>query len=531
MTRFQGSVRLGVAFFFALHAASCGTNVYRGKLIRTVPRVDKSTPARYTTNLRMIELAPPHVQFAVSRVPEYGEYNHHYYERVETRSEGGFVLGGLLVGAAVVGGVSYAFASTGGAVIGGLLGGTAGMVVAEETARPHKRIGEQEVCGELINYRMGPEEPVGHAAVTIGLSHDDITISRVADSEGRVTIDLLTDLSLAERAAELESVMLVAKHEGVAQEFTLGRLGLAYLDGIKGPASGVREESADGQLGDYGKKYAIVIGVSDYEHLDPPPDSPADGPIITEGKLFDLRFADRDARAFAAHLANSAISGGDWEIHSFVDEDATFQRVDTALTEILELANRRDLIFVFFSGHARSHPRRPGDVYLLTHDFDPKVDRSGYPYSLLTELIATTKSEHVIAFIDACRSGTIGFFKGDRQPEAMVAPEEFGRRISQIRENRVVFTSASGTQPSWEDRELQHGVFTYYLVRGLEGWAPEHRFPAFVDLGELQTYVSQRVLRHTEENPEMAPQLPGLFESRGAPDENFPVAIRQKASS
>lgn len=160
------------------------------------------------------------------------------------------------------------------------------------------------------------------------------------------------------------------------------------------------------QLSTYSKKHAVVIGISDYKHL--PPTSK----VI--GSLVDLKYADKDALAFENFLRNESLSGRGWQIHSFSNGQATKSAIEDALTQVLTFANQRDLIFIFFSGHGRSHPLRPQDVFLLTYDFDPDDKRSGLEYSFLRRLIADSKAEHIIAFIDACRSGIIGFAKGNR---------------------------------------------------------------------------------------------------------------------
>lgn len=298
------------------------------------------------------------------------------------------------------------------------------------------------------------------------------------------------------------------------------RIDFQYESGQKGGRNVRETVERKPQLGEYGKKYAIVIGISDYKNLQKT--------AANENELVDLQFAHKDAQDFTAFLQDSTRSGGGWEIHRFINAEATAPQIDETLTRILTLANSRDLIFIFFSGHARSHPLRPGDVYLLTHEFEPAVSRSGYDYSLLIKLIAETNAEHVIAFIDACRSGTIGFGKGDKQP--VVDAEAFGKRLEQIRENQVIFSSASGAQLSREDPNLQQSVFTHFLIKGLRGAAADEKFPEFIDLGELYKYVRENVSAHVQRQFKAA-QLPILWEKSGAPDENFPVAIRPNTSA
>lgn len=288
-----------------------------------------------------------------------------------------------------------------------------------------------------------------------------------------------------------------------------------YSLGGKGPGSPVRSVVSGGPA-IYAKKYAVVVGISDYSEL---------SPWANEPELRDLRFAERDAAAVVSFLREPKASGENWEIHQLIGSDATERRLDEVLTSVFTSANARDFILVFFSGHARGHRIRSQDVYLLTQDFEPDNWRSGFSYSLLLDLIRDTRAKHVVAFIDACRSGTIGF-KGSDGIESTLDSDILGARIHTLPGNRIVFTSSTGTQPSWEDPELGHGVFTYYLLRGLRGEAPDERNPGFVDIGELQKYVRRNVLLHTESHPRMTPQQPQIFEQDGLLDEDLPIAIR-----
>lgn len=270
------------------------------------------------------------------------------------------------------------------------------------------------------------------------------------------------------------------------------------------------------QLGQYGRKYAIIIGVSNYLYLEAKP--------TQETGLTDLKYAHKDAVAFKAFFEKPAHGGRDWQFLDLVNSEATMNNVDEALTKTLTEARPNDLIFIFFSGHGRSHPRRPKDVYLLTHDFRPGQYRDGFLYATLRELIVDSKARHIIAFIDACRSGVIGF-KGEGY-EGRFDQNLLRSRLEDIDDNKVIFTSGRDKQQSWEDDDLQQGLFTHYLLKGLGGAAPERANPQFVDLGELMVYVREKVFEHSKNHREMAIQHPKIFASDGISLEEFPVALR-----
>jgi WD40 repeat protein len=270
-------------------------------------------------------------------------------------------------------------------------------------------------------------------------------------------------------------------------------------------------------LGDYGKKFAVVIGISDYLKL------PAFG--TTKNQLCDLRFSSSDASIFAKFLENDTVSGGNWNITKLVDSNATLEKVDAALSRVLNSSFQYDLIYIYFSGHGLSHPRYPEDVYLSMYDSDPASPISGFDYSKLRKYIARARCEHIILFVDACASGVIGFDgKGTMQSGIKVDELSFG--LSNLGPNKVVIASSSGLQKSWEDPQKKQGVFTYWLLRGLQGDAPNLFSNGFVNLRELYEYVSKEVQEDTKEHfPSI--QEPFLIEASGIRIDAFPLSIRK----
>ncbi|MBN2433816.1 MAG: caspase family protein, partial [Spirochaetes bacterium] len=290
------------------------------------------------------------------------------------------------------------------------------------------------------------------------------------------------------------------------------------LGGRKGPSAiQPSQPPTKKELGTYSRKYAIIIGIHDYKNLT------ATG--TTDCNLKDLKYCHKDAESFKSILDDDRISGGNWEITCLVDEQATSGAVDDALSGVLTIAKPQDLVFIFFSGHGRSHPSKPEDVYLLTYDFLPSDNRSGFAYSTLRDLIRDSRAEHIITFLDACRTGIVGF-KGNES--GGFNQDVFGKRIQQMPQNKVIFTSGRGSQSAWEDDKLQQGVFTYFLLKGLRGDAPEQKNPEFVDLGELENYVVKNVEKFTKNSKDKVIQVPRIFEADGILLDDFPLAIRKR---
>ena len=82
--------------------------------------------------------------------------------------------------------------------------------------------------------------------------------------------------------------------------------------------------------------YAVVVGISDYQDKEIP----------------DLRFADKDAEAFANFLRSPAGGALDGDhIQVLTNTQATAGRIAEALDALIEKAKKDDQVIIYFSGH------------------------------------------------------------------------------------------------------------------------------------------------------------------------------------
>ncbi len=268
----------------------------------------------------------------------------------------------------------------------------------------------------------------------------------------------------------------------------------------------------------FSRKRAIVIGVSDYQYLKAHSETP--------GELIDLKYADKDARAFADFLKNDPRSGGGWEVYEFIGPGATTEKIYRTIGKILATSFPSDLIYLYFSGHGASNEFNPSDVYLMTYDTHPNRLYSGLYYTNLRSQIVRASAKHITFFIDACRSGIVGFGKGGSVTPAF-DQDELGKKANEFPDQKTIFSSGQSVQASWEDPDLGYGLFTYYLLKGLRGEAATLASPGFIDLGEIVNYVILKVSYHSEQHDRMALQTPRLWTGSGVVHDRFPVALDQ----
>jgi len=245
-----------------------------------------------------------------------------------------------------------------------------------------------------------------------------------------------------------------------------------------------------------GTRWAVIIGVSEYGD-----------PAVPQ-----LRFAHRDAEALRDFLVSEGAGLGGYEPERVIlltNEQATFRNIRTALRGFLTSATEDDQILFYFAGHGVRDPSRPDEYYLLTHDteFD-NLAGTALPMSDVEQALGNLRYRDLILVADACHSGEIGTQVAFRDAfQYNDINDVFRERFQASRGGEVVFTAGEGRDLSQEGERWGggHGVFTYHLLRGLEG-AADTNGDGIVELGELLEHVRDQVRRDTggAQNPAIA---------------------------
>jgi Flp pilus assembly protein TadD len=252
-----------------------------------------------------------------------------------------------------------------------------------------------------------------------------------------------------------------------------------------------------------GDRWAVVIGISEYEHL----------PAAAQ-----LRFAHRDAEEFAGFLRSAA--GGavpNDHVRFLTNQQATLAEIRAAVhTWLVASARPEDVVYFFFAGHGVLDDHDDG--YFVAHDSDPQnlhatalsfqeVDRT-LSYQLRAKL--------VILVADACHTGRLGWSSySPNTPSRAAGPLE---KIGQGDRSFLKLLAASPSESSFEDEQWGggHGVFTHVLLNGLRGEANRDNDDT-IEASEAIDYVSRLVPDRTEARQH--PRVAGTF------DANVPLAF------
>ena len=231
--------------------------------------------------------------------------------------------------------------------------------------------------------------------------------------------------------------------------------------------------------------WAVIIGISKYQHEE-----------------WNLKYAHRDAEELSKLLQKSAYGPFSEEnIKLLVDEEATTRNITKILRGDLTRPKENDLVLLYFSCHGVQDPRRPENMYFLTHDSEAdNIGGTALPMSEVDVAVSTIHANNIIVLADTCHSAKIvPGTKGDMPERAKRVNEYLVERFGSTEKSISMLTSAEANEKSVEAGKWGggHGVFTHFLLRGLEGKATE-KDSRKVTVDSLFEYVRKEVLRETD---------------------------------
>jgi uncharacterized caspase-like protein len=239
-------------------------------------------------------------------------------------------------------------------------------------------------------------------------------------------------------------------------------------------------------------RYAIVIGIEQYRSHLPKAD-----------------FANRDAVMMAQYLTN-VMGYPEENVVVLLNENASLTDVMKYVEDWLPRKVKRDgSVFVYYSGHGAPNVTTK-EAYILPYDGDPSfLKATGYSLNRLYEKLGQLPAKEIVVALDSCFSGAGGrsvVAEGARPVGLEIDGSLPSHKIA-------VLTASSGTQISSSYSAQGHGLFTYFLLKGLGSEGDVNRDGA-VDLGELFNYVQAQVpaVARKHYNNDQTPQLIGPSE-------------------
>jgi hypothetical protein len=229
--------------------------------------------------------------------------------------------------------------------------------------------------------------------------------------------------------------------------------------------------------------YALVVGVEAYSNLPP------------------AEFAESDAHEVSEALG--ALGVPEENIVVLTGAKASLSEISKYVEEWLPKQTSADSrVYFYFSDHGAPDVK-DGSAYLMPVDGDSAfVKSTGFPLTRLYAALGNLPARHVVAILDSCFSGA-----GGRSVVAAGARPLVSVRLPESVPSKLSILAASGSDEiAGSLPSSGHGLFSYYLLKGLSGAADEKG--GHVTLAELHAYVRKHVIIDARrQNREQAPTL------------------------
>jgi hypothetical protein len=302
------------------------------------------------------------------------------------------------------------------------------------------------------------------------------------------------------------------------RKITLSHLSSTYAIGFLGNAKygfGACIDDVRVYVNDSGstpetKYYAVLCGVSTYQNGD------------------NLNYCHKDVM----DVCDALLAMGNWRsenITMLTNEDATKSAIQSAISDMAGKVVDSDLCLFYFSGHGSNDGI---NTYLVPYDATDTFDNDIRDDQLGTWIGALPTDQYIV-MLDSCFSG--GFIKDFRTAAKTVKGKGLVRNGSGITPQNggftagflngysstrakaqsaitsgvqsrdlatngrgVVVTASDASEESYETSVLQNGVFTYYLLRGMDG-AADTDGDKSISAEESYTYIRPRAAKYTSD--------------------------------
>ena len=217
---------------------------------------------------------------------------------------------------------------------------------------------------------------------------------------------------------------------------------------------------------------AVVLGIEKYKNVG------------------NVSFASRDASIVKEYF-NKTLGIPIDNIYFKLNGDVTKGEMEKIFGGWLQ--NRVDentSVYVYYAGHGA--PSEGKNAYLIPNDGDPNyAEITGYSLNKMYDQLGKLPTDNITVFLDACFSGQ------DREQKLLIKDARglgIKTKTSAIPDKLNVFSASSNDQVSsgWPDKK--HGLFTYYMLKGIQGSADNNNDKQ-ISYEELSIYIKINVER------------------------------------
>ena len=255
--------------------------------------------------------------------------------------------------------------------------------------------------------------------------------------------------------------------------------------------------------------FALLIGINNYH----------------DERISDLKYAKQDAQAFYKFLIDPQRGAVlPKRVKLLVGDLATASVIEQNFKRTLRASSPGDMIIIYMATHGVPDPEGGSELFFLASDsnLDSLLKTSISKTDLEKMLSRYVSNRKIILITDACHAGGIGMSSQLMAFSTRSIQQRTFRLLNKLatsHDGLGILSASRANELSQEDSKWGggHGVFTYYLIRGLGGEADKSPSDGFVTLRELRDYLYDKVSASTSNL--QTPELVGNY------DPNLPIAI------
>ncbi len=240
--------------------------------------------------------------------------------------------------------------------------------------------------------------------------------------------------------------------------------------------------------------YALIIGINNYADTNVP----------------DLDYCVSDAVEMKDALINQGWNESDTVI--LLDSQASKTNIIQNLNDIFSKASSSDFILVYYSGHGTVIPDTNGDENDGEDEAIVPWDFTYGDYSTLLlddelgEIFQECPTDKGAIIFDSCNSG--GFInksirdKGINPKTLTTGSKNPGLNGDLDITSFPVLTASSQDEYSYEiGGEISHGVFTYFILEGMNHGYADSNGDGLISIKEVFSYSKENTIELTENYP------------------------------
>ncbi|HND49360.1 MAG TPA: caspase family protein [Anaerolineales bacterium] len=222
-----------------------------------------------------------------------------------------------------------------------------------------------------------------------------------------------------------------------------------------------------------GQKYAFLVGINQYE-----------------SGIRELNYCVNDAIKLGATLQKHGYQVR--ILHTEVEDSNLFPRRSSIIDELAAWTQNllpEDTLYVHFSCHGDLIGEE--SVLIVSDTRHRSISKTALKLNDVIETMKSGRARKLVLSLDVCHGGV-------DMGRALI-DKAFMQNVYENAEGFVVLAASTAHQKAYEVHEYQHGLFTYFLIKGLSGDADADE-NGVISVEDIRNYVLHQISQWNMQN-------------------------------